>query len=142
MRRFLSEFKDFIDRGNLLAIAIGFVMGAAFTAVVTALVDNVIMPIVAIPFGKPNFDAALVLIVNDAQIRFGAFLTAAVSFLSVAFTLFLILKAYNRALAAVPRRADERQSEPATPAADIVLLTEMVAELRALRNDVNQGRRS
>lgn len=142
MRRFLSEFKDFIDRGNLLAIAIGFVMGAAFTAVVTALVDNVIMPIVAIPFGKPNFDAALVLTVNDAQIRFGAFVTAAVSFLSVAFTLFLILKAYNRARAAVPRRTDEQQSEPATPAADIVLLTEMVAELRALRNDVNQGRQS
>lgn len=142
MRRFLSEFKDFIDKGNLLAIAIGFVMGAAFTAVVTALVDNVIMPVVAIPFGKPNFDAALVLTVNDAQIRFGAFVTAAVSFLSVAFTLFLILKVYNRALAAVPRRADEQQSEPATPAPDIVLLTEMVAELRALRNDVNQGRQS
>ncbi len=54
-----SEFKDFINKGNMLDIAVGFVIGAAFTAVVTALVDNVIMPITAIPFG-------------DAQLRLGA----------------------------------------------------------------------
>ena len=60
----VHEFKDFINKGNMLGIAVGFVMGAAFTAVVTALVDNVIMPITAIPFGTPNFDSALILTVE------------------------------------------------------------------------------
>jgi large conductance mechanosensitive channel len=131
----MAEFKEFINKGNLLAIAIGFVMGAAFTAVVNALVDNVIMPIVAIPFGKPNFDAALVLTINDAQIRFGAFVTAAVTFLLVAFTLFLIMKAYNRAATLVVKPS-ERAPEPVTTPADVVLLAELVQELRALRRDL------
>lgn len=139
MRRFLAEFKEFIDKGNLMAIATGFVMGAAFTAVVTALVDHVLMPIVAIPFGKPNFDEALVVTLNDAQIRFGAFVTAAVSFLSVAFTLFLLLKAYNRATSVlVPAKAPEAPSAPEPPSPDVVLLAEMVDELRALRSDLAQ----
>lgn len=135
MRGFMAEFKEFINKGNLLAIAIGFVMGAAFTAVVNALVDNVIMPIVAIPFGKPNFDAALVVTINDAQIRFGAFVTAAVTFLLVAFTLFLIMKAYNRAAALVVK-PDDTTSESAAPPADVALLAELVQELRALRRDL------
>ena len=139
MQRFLGEFKEFINKGNLLAIAIGFVMGAAFTAVVNALVDNVIMPIVAIPFGKPNFDAALVLTINDAQIRFGAFVTQAVSFLSVAFTLFLIMKAYNRATSVVARgNGEPTAAEPDAAPADVALLGELVAEVRALRADMNQ----
>jgi len=72
MKAFLAEFREFIDNGNLLGIAIGFVVGAAVTATVSAMVDNVIMPIAAIPFGKPNFDEALILTVRDSEIRFGA----------------------------------------------------------------------
>ena len=68
IKNFLGEFKEFINRGNLLVVAIGFVMGATFTGLVTALVENVIMPIVAIPFGKPNFDGVFILRVNDADI--------------------------------------------------------------------------
>ncbi len=82
MKAFITEFKEFINKGNLLGIAVGFVMGVAVAAVVTALVDNIIMPIVAIPFGKPNFDQALILTINHSQIKFGAFLTAVVSFLA------------------------------------------------------------
>ena len=96
LKSFITEFKEFINKGNLLGIAIGFVMGIAVAAVVTALVDNIIMPIVAIPFGEPNFDQALILTINDAEIRFGAFLTAVVSFLAIGFTVFWILKAYNQ----------------------------------------------
>jgi len=123
MRRFLAEFKDFINKGNLLAIAVGFVVGGAFSGVVTALVENVLMPIVAIPFGEPNFDTVLVLTVNDAEIRFGAFLTVAVTFMSIAFVLFSILKVYNRATGAVA----------AAPPSEIGLLTEIRDELRAQR---------
>jgi large conductance mechanosensitive channel len=137
VRRFLAEFKEFINKGNLLAIAIGFVMGAAFTAVVNALVENVIMPIVAIPFGKPNFDAALVLTLNDAEIRFGAFITAAVTFLSVAFTLFLILKAYNRATSLLTNGEPEVVDEPAPPSQEAELLRDLLNEMRAMRADLH-----
>ena len=128
IKNFLGEFKEFINRGNLLVVAIGFVMGATFTGLVTALVENVIMPIVAIPFGKPNFDGVFILRVNDAEVRFGAFLTVAVTFVLVAFVLFLIMKVYNRALAT-------REAETVAPAgpSEIDLLVEIRDELRARR---------
>lgn len=121
--KLLQEFRDFVNRGNLLAIAIGFVLGGSFSGLVTALVENVIMPLVAIPFGQPNFDTVLMLTINDAEIRFGAFLTVAVTFLSIAFVLFMLLKIYNRATGA----------EPAAPPTETVLLGEIHAELRAIR---------
>jgi large conductance mechanosensitive channel len=129
---FVKEFRDFINKGNLLDVAVGFVMGAAFTAVVNALVDNVIMPIAAIPFGQPNFDSALILTINGAEIKFGAFITALVTFLIVAFTIFLILKAYNSAA-----RDVEEEEEEAPPAKDEVsLLGELVDEIKGMRTDL------
>ena len=128
IKSLLDEFKQFINRGNLLVVSIGFVMGSAFTGLVTALVENVIMPLVAIPFGKPNFDGALILRINDAEVRFGAFLTVAVTFVLVAFVLFLLLKVYNRAVAA--------EVDPLAPVAptEVALLTEIRDELRAHRD--------
>ncbi len=126
IRSFLDEFKEFINKGNLIAIAVGFVMGAAFTAMITGLVDNVIMPIVAIPFGKPSFDEALILTINHSQIRFGAFLTTAVSFLAIAATVFFLLKAYNKLT----------RGEATAPAGDLALMRQMVDELRGLRSDL------
>jgi large conductance mechanosensitive channel len=123
VKKYFAEFREFINKGNLVAIAIGFVMGSAFTGLVTALVENVIMPVVAIPFGKPNFDDVLILTVNDAEIRFGAFLTVAVTFLSIAFVLFTILKIYNRATG----------DEAVAPPSEIGLLTEIRDELRSQR---------
>lgn len=128
VKNFLGEFKEFINRGNLLVVAIGFVMGATFTGLVTALVENVIMPIVAIPFGKPNFDGVFIVRANDAEVRFGAFLTVAVTFVLVAFVLFLIMKVYNRAMV-------KKEAEAPTPAppSEIDLLIEIRDELRARR---------
>lgn len=124
--RFLAEFKEFINRGNLLAIAIGFVLGGSFSGLVTALVENVIMPLVAIPFGEPNFDTALVLRINDAEIRFGAFLSVAVTFLSIAFVLFVLLKIYNRATGI----------DPVAPPTETVILGDIHAELQAIRSQM------
>ena len=120
----IKEFRDFINKGNLLAIAVGFVIGGSFASLVTSMVENVIMPIVAIPFGQPNFDKALVLHINDAEIRFGAFLTVVVTFVSIALVLFLMLKAYNKA-------TGTQAVAPPTP--DIVLLTSIRDELAAIR---------
>lgn len=132
VKAFINEFKEFINKGNLLGIAIGFVMGVAVTAVVTALVDNVIMPIVGIPFGKPDFSDALILTINDSEIRFGAFLTAVVSFLAIAFTVFLILKAYNRATGVDP-------NAPEPDPADITLLNGILEEMKGMRADLTSG---
>jgi large conductance mechanosensitive channel len=123
MKKLMSEFKDFINKGNLLAIAIGFVVVGAFSSLVTALVENVIMPLVAIPFGEPEFDDVLILHLNDAEIKFGAFLTVAVTFLSIAFVLFLLLKAYNKATG----------SPAEAPPTEMTLLASIRDELKMIR---------
>jgi large conductance mechanosensitive channel len=122
MSSFVREFKEFISRGNLVDLAVGFVLGISFAGVIAAFTDYVLMPIVAIPFGEPNFDSALVLTVNDAEIRFGAFLTVFVTFVLTAFVLFLIIKAYNRF----------RKGEATEVTSEVGLLKDIRAELRKL----------
>src|SRR6186997_2387734 len=70
----LKEFRDFLLRGNIVELAIAFVMGVAFAAVVNSLVDNLVMPIIAMIIGKPNFND-LTFTINDAVFRYGAFIT-------------------------------------------------------------------
>lgn len=103
----LKEFRDFIAKGDVIMLAVGFIMGAAFQSVVNSLVENVIMPIVAIPFGQPNFDD-LVLQVGDSVITYGAFVTAAVSFLLTALAVFFfIVKPYNSLRARFEKEEEE-----------------------------------
>jgi large conductance mechanosensitive channel len=96
MRSLLLSFKNFAFSGSLVDLAVGLAIGAAFAAVVESLVGDVILPLVAAIFGAPDFDA-LVLTVNGAQIRYGSFLTAFVSFLLLAFTIMLLVQAVRRA---------------------------------------------
>jgi len=91
----VQEFRDFIAKGNMIDIAVGFIMGAAFIALIGALVDDVLMPIVAIPFGEPSF-GSIIWTINDSQILIGSFITAIVAFLLVAAAVFFfIVKPYN-----------------------------------------------
>lgn len=116
----VQEFREFISKGNVVMLAVGFIMGIAFQAVVTSLVDNLIMPIVSIPFGQPNFDA-LTLEINGSVIRWGAFITTAVTFVLTALGVFLfVVKPYNSFMA---RRASGEE-EGAAPT-EIELLTEI-----------------
>ena len=122
----IQEFRDFVARGNMVDLAVGFVMGAAFKALVDALVANVIMPIVAIPFGQPNFDA-IVWTVNGSEIMIGAFITALVSFVLVALGVFLfIVKPYN----AFHTRFEHEEPEEETGPSEIDLLMEIRDGLR------------
>lgn len=91
----IKEFKNFALKGNLLELATAFILGVAFTAVVTALVDGVIMPLIAAIVGEPNFDS-LTFTIGDGVIRYGSFLTALVNFLLVAFVLFLIIRTMQK----------------------------------------------
>ena len=94
MQSFIREFKEFIARGNVLDLAVGIVIGIAFTAVVTSFVDDLLSPIIGAVVGEPTFDD-LTLAIGDGVVRYGAFLTAVVNFLIVAFALFLVIKAFN-----------------------------------------------
>ena len=86
----LKEFRDFLLRGNLLELAVAFVMGLAFAALVTSFVDDLLMPIVAMIFGKPDF-SDLTFTINDAVFRYGAFLTALITFLTTAAAIFFFV---------------------------------------------------
>ena len=124
MKKMYQEFKEFAFKGDLISLAVAFVMAAAFGAVIKALVEFVVMPIVGIIFGEPTFDN-LTLTINDSVIAYGSFLTAAVVFLATAFGVFLFIvkpyKAYQDA-----RAGDEEEEEaPAEPAEDIKLLMEI-----------------
>ncbi len=93
----LKEFREFIARGNVLDLAVAVVIGAAFGAVVTALVDNIIMPIIGIIIGGVDFKG-LAITVGSAVIGYGAFIQALIDFLIIAFVIFLIVRYYNRLL--------------------------------------------
>lgn len=95
MKAFLNEFKEFAMKGNVMEMAVGIIIGAAFTAIVTSLVDDIISPIIGL-FVKVDF-TDLVASVAGVDIRYGAFIMAVVNFLIVAFVLFMVIKAFNKA---------------------------------------------
>jgi large conductance mechanosensitive channel len=86
----LKEFRDFLMRGNLVELAVAFVMGLAFAALVTSFVDGLVMPIVAMIIGKPDF-SDLTFTINDAVFRYGAVLTAAITFVTTAAAIFFFV---------------------------------------------------
>jgi large conductance mechanosensitive channel len=121
MKSWTQEFKDFINRGNLVELAIAFVLAAAFGLVVLAIVDGVIMPIIAAIFGEPNFDS-ITIDIGDGVILIGTAITAIVNFVVIAFVCFLIVKAYNKMRGPVDE--DDGPSE-------VDLLMEIRDELRS-----------
>jgi large conductance mechanosensitive channel len=106
-----KEFRDFINRGNLIDIAVAFVMGIAFAAVVTSLTNDIINPIIAKIFSVDDLAEWMV-----ADIRIGSFLMAVINFVIVAFVMFLVVKAYNRMRAEAP---------PADPPEEVVILRQI-----------------
>jgi large conductance mechanosensitive channel len=91
-----EDFKKFILKGNLVTIAVAFVLGVAFAAVVTSFTDDIVMAIIGAIVGKPNFNS-LTLEIGDGVIYYGRFLTALVNFAIIGFVLFLIIRAYEKA---------------------------------------------
>jgi large conductance mechanosensitive channel len=102
----IREFRDFLLRGNLVELAVAFVMGLAFAALVTSLVDDLIMPIVAMIIGKPDF-SELTFTINDAVFRYGAFITAAITFVSTAAAIFFFVVKPVNAIMARMSKAEE-----------------------------------
>lgn len=90
----LKEFKEFATRGNIMDMAIGVIIGGAFQKIVTSLVNDIIMPTVAIFTGKVDF-SDLIFTVGNASIKYGAFITAIIDFLIIAFSIFIAIKTAN-----------------------------------------------
>ena len=86
----IKDFKDFLFRGNIVELAVAFVMGLAFAAVVTSLVDNLVMPIVAAIIGKPDF-RDLTFTIHDSVFRYGAFLTDLIQFVAIGAAVFFFI---------------------------------------------------
>ena len=86
----LQEFKDFLFKGNIVELAVAFVMGFAFAAVVNSLVSNIVTPVIAMVIGKPDF-SGLTFTINDAVFRYGAFLTDLIQFVAVAAAVFFFI---------------------------------------------------
>ena len=86
----LREFKEFLFRGNIVELAVAFVIGVAFAAVINSLVENLVMPVIAAVIGKPDF-SDLTFTINDAVFRYGAFLTAVIQFVAVAAAVFFFV---------------------------------------------------
>ena len=137
-----SEFKAFIARGNVVDLAVGVMIGAAFGKIVSSLTDDIIMPIIGAIFGKMDFSSKFVLLgdvpatykgslTDYAALKaagvpllgYGEFITVLIDFLIIAFVLFLIVKQVNRF-------HQEKAAAPAPDSADVVLLREIRDELR------------
>ena len=129
----LVGFKNFIMRGNVIELAVAFVVGAAFVAVVKALVDGLITPLIAAIVGKPNLDGAMIVTVNNADFLFGAVLGAIINFVLVAAAVYFLIVAPMNKLA--ERRKAGIEPEPEAPAEDVLLLQE-IRDLLAARRDV------
>ncbi len=119
----IKEFKEFISKGNVMDMAVGIIIGGAFTKIVTALVEAILMPLIgAISGGKSVEDMSIM--VGNAAIGYGAFIQAIIDFLLIALVLFIILKAFNKAKAVVVKE-EEAPAEPEPVPADVELLTEI-----------------
>jgi large conductance mechanosensitive channel len=86
----LREFKDFLMKGNIVDLAVAFVIGVAFAAVVNSLVSDLIMPLIAMVIGKPDF-SDLTFTINDAVFHYGAFITAVITFIAIAAAVFFLV---------------------------------------------------
>ena len=115
IKNFFNDFKKFISRGNILDLAVAMVVGSAFTAIVTSLVNDIIMPFICAIFGSATVEE-LYFLVNGAEIYYGKFIQAIINFLLVALVLFIVLRlvmnasnAFKRTLSEYPTKEEKKQ---------------------------------
>ena len=132
MNSFFAEFKKFITRGNVLDMAVGVVVGSAFTAIVNSLVKDILNPIIGLITGGIDFSDLKIVLkpasgeVAELAIRYGVFINAIIQFVLIAFVLFLIVKSFNKLNERrVKEEAAKKAAVPPAKSADIVLLEEI-----------------
>ena len=111
MKKFAKEFKEFVSKGNIFDMAVGLIIGSAFTAIVNSLVKDIFSPLITIITGKSDM-TQLIWNVNGAEIKYGSFLQNVITFLLTAIVLFMLVKGINSL-----RNIGKKKEEPAEPAA-------------------------
>lgn len=128
----VSEFKEFITRGNVMDMAVGIIIGGAFTAIVNSLVNDLLMPVIGVLFGGIDFSTLKYVVraadeaagIEEAAIKYGSFIQAIVNFLLIAIVIFLLVKGLNK----MRRKKEEPAPAPAPdpePSEEVKLLTEI-----------------
>ncbi len=132
MKKFINEFKEFISRGNVIDMAVGIVVGNAFTKIINSLVSDIIMPFIGIITGKVNLSMLKLVItpasegVDELSVTYGAFLQSILDFLIIAFAIFCTIKVINSVRSKLEKtKKEEEEKEPPKPTAEEVLLTEI-----------------
>lgn len=125
MKSFIKEFKEFISNGNVMSMAIGIIIGGAFTAIVNSLVADIITPLIGMILGGINF-SGISITVGSAQLMVGKFIQAVIMFVLTALVIFVMMKGLNK-LAAKKKAADdaEEAAAPAEPSDEVKLLMEI-----------------
>ena len=124
----IKEFKKFIARGNVLDLAVGVIVGGAFSSIVTSLVNNIFTPIIGLILGGVDF-SNLSITFRDTQIMYGAFIQSVIDFLIVAFCLFIVVKVVNR----VTAKKEKKEEKKDTKSAELKTLEEI---RDILKNDI------
>ena len=112
MKKIIGEFRDFINRGNVVDMAVGIMIGAAFKAIVDALVANIISPLIGIIFSRDFSDLAFT--INDVTFQYGAFIMAVLNFFIIAVVLFTIIKLMNVLHSIGKKKEEEAPAAPTT----------------------------
>ena len=131
MKKFLQEFKAFALKGNVMDMAIGVIIGAAFGSIVSSLTDNFINPLIAVITGGAEKDENGIMqlvggkfTIRGVDFNYGAFLSAVLNFIIIAFILFCLIKAINKAMSVGKKKEEEAPKAP-EPSKEEVLLTEI-----------------
>ena len=133
MKKFLQEFKEFINKGNVLGLAVGVIIGGAFSTITTSLTNDVIMPIVSIFLGGVNFSKMSIKLPspfagdpeNPNLLNYGNFISAIINFLILALVVFCIVKTVNTAMDKAKKKEEAAPAAPPEPSAEEKLLTEI-----------------
>lgn len=119
MKKFISEFKEFISKGNVLDMAVGVIIGSAFSKIVTSLVNDIMMPLIGIIIGGHDF-SNLGIKVGKAKIMYGSFLQNVVDFLIIALSLFTVIKVINKF-----KKKQEKKETAVVKSEEVLLLSEI-----------------
>ena len=132
MKKFFGEFKEFIQRGNVLDMAVGVIIATAFGAITASLINDILMPFIGWLFGAQDMSALNVTLAGEGEtaivLGFGTFVAAIINFILVAFVVFCIVKAFNKAREAAEKKKEKPAAEPEAapePSNEEKLLTEI-----------------
>lgn len=131
----IQEFKKFISKGNVVEMAVGLIMAVYFGAIVKSLVDNIIMPPIGMLLGNVDFSNLKIVlqeastngdvVVPEVAIGYGVFLNTIITFIIVAFAVFMVVKGYNKMKTSMEKKEEEAPASPPGPTKEEVLLTEI-----------------